>query len=484
MRHMKLGHFILKALEVGSIGFGGGNALIPVMERTFLSDSTRAERKAFDRDIIVANLTPGALPLEILSSIGRRECGTVGMLTGAAGFALPGTILVVLLMILFSGNQEQAVNYIKIASVGVSAYIICLLCDYVVKVIRRGARERRRLIKTILMVSLVCVCVCGGNVGKILGIEAAPVFGVSTIIILAAAFFCVFYVQTFNNYKRMAVAAVLCIIFFLGHGKAGILAGSPVLKIAEVLMILLAIYGAVMSFREQRQLKRIDGKAMLRDVLYPLAFLVAISIPAFVIEPSLASSLFAFLTRGSLSSLMSFGGGDAYLAIADGLFVNTGMVSAEEFYSEVVTVVNVTPGSILCKTLCAVGFAIGHDTGGSVLAGILFSAVGFGCSVSMSCIAFNAVYHLYDSLIELQVFMALSRWIRPIVGGLLINVALSLVCQDIALNDYVPVDRGTVLLFVFPLAAANYFLRKKIPDVALLAADIVLSLLWVHFIVL
>ena len=481
---MKLGKFILKALEVGSIGFGGGNALIPVMERTFLSDSTKAERKAFDRDIIVANLTPGALPLEILSSIGRRECGTVGMLSGAAGFALPGTILVVLLMIVFAGNQQEVINYIKIASVGVSAYIVCLLIDYVVKVFKRASVNRARLIKTILMVALVCVCVCGGNVAKILGIESAPVLGVSTIVILAAAFFCVFYVQTFQDRKRIVVAAVLCIIFFLGHGKAGVLAGTPVLRITEILMVLLSIYGAVRSVREQPQLKRINGKAMIRDVLYPLTFLVAIAIPAFIIEPGLAGSLFAFMTRGSLSSLMSFGGGDAYLAIADGLFVNTGMISSEEFYSQVVTVVNVTPGSILCKTLCAVGFSIGHDAGGSVLAGVLFSAVGFGCSVSMSCIAFNAVYHLYDSLIELQMFMALSRWIRPIVGGLLINVALSLISQDIALNNYVPVDRASVLLFVFPLVAINYLLRKKVPDVILLAADIVVSLLWVHFVVL
>ena len=52
-----------------------------------------------------------------------------------------------------------------------------------------------------------------------------------------------------------------------------------------------------------------------------------------------------------LIGMAGFGGGDAYLTIADGLFVQSGMVTDDYFYSQLIPVTNVLPGSILCKIL-------------------------------------------------------------------------------------------------------------------------------------
>lgn len=46
---------------------------------------------------------------------------------------------------------------------------------------------------------------------------------------------------------------------------------------------------------------------------------------------------------------MSFGGGDAYMTIADGIFVGGGMITSQQYYNHIVPAVNVLPGSILCK---------------------------------------------------------------------------------------------------------------------------------------
>lgn len=62
------------------------------------------------------------------------------------------------------------------------------------------------------------------------------------------------------------------------------------------------------------------------------------------------------ITNGFISSLISFGGGDSYLAIAEGMFIDTNIISSDIFYGQIVPVVNVVPGSILCKTLSLIGF--------------------------------------------------------------------------------------------------------------------------------
>ena len=52
-------------LKVGMIGFGGGSALIPVMERELVSGRKALSEQLFIQDTVIANITPGALPVKI-----------------------------------------------------------------------------------------------------------------------------------------------------------------------------------------------------------------------------------------------------------------------------------------------------------------------------------------------------------------------------------------------------------------------------------
>ena len=67
--------FLLNILKIGCLGFGGGSALIPIFEDVFVGENKLDTKENFDKDIIVASLTPGALPIEIASSIGKRNFG-------------------------------------------------------------------------------------------------------------------------------------------------------------------------------------------------------------------------------------------------------------------------------------------------------------------------------------------------------------------------------------------------------------------------
>ena len=65
--------------------------------------------------------------------------------------------------------------------------------------------------------------------------------------------------------------------------------------------------------------------------------------------------------------------------------------------------------------------------------GLLFSIAGFGCSIAASCSIFMLAYHLYDYLITLQVFRIIRKWIRPIIGGLLMKIMVMLCLQNIGM---------------------------------------------------
>lgn len=473
---MKPGEFVRRMLTVGALGFGGGSALIPVIEDQFLHDATDQEHEAYDRDIIVANLTPGALPVEIASSVGRRSLGTLGGIVGATAMALPGSLLALLLFTLLSTAQEQTLSSIKIISVGVSAFIICLLTEYVESMLKSCRKESfPRFIKAVCVMCGVCVMVWGSNVAKLIGVEKVPLFSISTLSLLLAAFFVVFFTRSRYDWKHVVPAGILCIIFFLGHGKAGILKDTLLLHAAEIIMLALSLYGAYVCIKARKKLHRVDLHGLCRDLILWLAFLLVLSLPALLIATKSTAML---IGRGAASTLMSFGGGDAYLTIADGLFVDSGLVSSDVYYGHIVTVVNVLPGSILCKTLLGIGYYMGLELTGSVLGGFFMGLSGFACSIAFSCASFSFIYYFYDSLANFKVFLVMGRWIRPIVAGLLINVMLSLCNTSKGAAAYCDASEPMVLAVVLVLALVNIILkhRFKLSAIWLLVLDVVAAL--------
>lgn len=408
--------------KVGCIGFGGGSALIPVIEDVFLKKEELDTQENYDRDVVVASITPGALPVEIASSLGRRNFGRKGMIAGAVMMALPGSAVSLLIFTALSAIESELLRGIQIASVGISVFIIFLLLKYIADVLKKCRKESRaRLMKALFVMLCVCVLTCGKNFFQLFGIERNSLLSVSTLHVLLTVFFAACYTRGERKPVRILITAVLGAIYLLGHGKAGIFQEHWILYATEVLMVLLAFYGGYQSIRGKQWLYHIDRKNMIKDQVVWLVFLLVLSFPALAVS----RHVLPFAGKGLLSAWMSFGGGDAYLTIAEGLFVDSGMIAPAVYYGQIVTVVNILPGSILCKTLVGIGYYIGFGMGG-VLWGILFAVAGFACSIAASCSSFGVVSYLYDSLMDSGIFLLVSRWIRPVIAGFLVNIMLSL----------------------------------------------------------
>ena len=145
----------------------------------------------------------------------------------------------------------------------------------------------------------------------------------------------------------------------------------------------------------------------------------------------LTAKTLKFIGMGWLSSIMSFGGGDAYLSVAQGLFVEGGVINNADFYGNVVAVANALPGSILCKILTGIAYDVGYNLNGSVIEGFLVALSGFACSVAASGAIFELVFCVYEKYESLQIFSVVKHFFRPIISGLLLTVAVSLYTSGI-----------------------------------------------------
>ncbi|MCD8117916.1 MAG: chromate transporter [Lachnospiraceae bacterium] len=357
---------------IGLIGFGGGNALVPVIRNTVVEKRKLISDQSYHDKVFIANITPGALPVEVACGVGREVAGRLGMVLAPVAMALPGAALVVLMLACFSRLGQTARSCVQLFSVAVSVYIIYLLVSYIITMLREAAEAGKRR-------------------------EHIAIFLVTTLFVSGSSFCEMVGIDTTYIPEASPAAIMICVLVY-----------------------------AILTKREKGGVK-MNLRGLALDESWCGLILVAAAIPAVI----LCSEALEFLGRGMLSAVLSFGGGDAYLGIADDLFVESGMFTTDEFYVQLVTVANILPGSILVKMLTGMGYLLGAAATGSVWGGIAVAVAGFGCATYTSCGTYLLVENMYMASKKMAIFKFIKEIVKPIVAAFMVAVIVSLVQKDI-----------------------------------------------------
>lgn len=409
-------------LRIGCIGFGGGNALVPVLYDQSVKKQHLVDDAEYDEDVMIASITPGALSVEVACGIGHRTEQSIGALLGAYGMAIPGVALTILLLIFFESLTDEVLLQIRFLTVGVSAFITVLLTEYISSTIKHEKETKRY---DVIIIIAVFVLTGGKSLHRLFGIDHVPVFGLDSIDIFVLAFFLIFCNSGKVSKYRRNISIIISIAYVLLKGQGIPFKSQAVLNIIYVMMIVMSTLGLAVSIRNNEKEIKLGDKSRFSDIgIFTTAVIII-----FVFAVCVTGNVFGFVWKGMLSSLVSYGGGDAYLTVAAGMFIESGSVSENEFYGLIVPVVNVLPGSILCKMLSGIGFFIGYDVSGSIFSGIIVAILGASVGIFASCSIFSLSHACYGIVSEIDIFVAIKKWIRPIVSGLMITVILSLICQ-------------------------------------------------------
>ena len=422
---MNLGQFFVSMFRVGCIGFGGGSALIPILHRTYVEEQKVISEIEYEEAVVVSSITPGALTIKLAGEIGRHVAGWKGMLVGASAMALPGVMMTAILLSVMTNLSSVFAQQMEFVSIGVMAYISCMLTDYIIKIFRSDLDVVKRYVSLGIMM-LVFGLTCGKNLYRLLGYDASNMFYLNTLEIFLVTFVFIFLIYGFT------------------HAKTNF------------------------------QFKKVEWTMIAKEIVMMSVVVALATLAALLVTKDAV----VYAGNGVLSSLISFGGGDAYLTVADGLFVSTGLVPEEAYYGTIIPLVNLLPGSILCKALSGIGYWIGYTQGCSIWAGYIVAVLGFTCSFAASCGIVSVVGSLYRSFGELPIFQAIKQWIRPVVSGLMLNVILSLVYQSRATGQAYDMGWKTVwIMLLVYLVNLFLFYKKKISSIMMVVASVGLSLL-------
>lgn len=418
---------------VGAIGFGGGSALIPVTERELVRRRGLLRETQYRRHTIVANITPGALPVKLAAAAGITVGGWGLAVIAALVVALPGVLGTLGLLAGSEALGPGAVTLVSRASVGITAFIVVLLIGYIHKVHAHAGTRRLRFVG----ITAVAAVITGA--GELLSLAGALV-GAELHVTVPRL-----------NAVQLIVAALLVIV-----------AVSVIRPQAADLDL----------GRSQSSPPQDHGKTIKAAVAF--AAMTVVGLIGFIATGGGEGLTAGFLL--ALSSVTSFGGGEAYIGVADGFFVASGLVDQTAFYTQLVPIANALPGPILVKVAAGMGYLLGADTGPAtawLLAGATALIVIGACSLVAVLVLGG-----YERLKDHPIMVNIGIYILPVICGLLVTVSATMfdVATTVAAEAGFAAQPVLIVLAVATMVLTWVHLRTRIPDLVLLAGCAAASL--------
>ncbi|MCP4336946.1 MAG: chromate transporter [Mycoplasma sp.] len=130
---------ILFILKVTFIGYGGGNALMPIIRRFAVLKNKWLTDQEFDDVVIATNLIPGPSVVESLSYIAIKRLGKFWGIVATLIGILPHVIMAFL--IFWLSNRFIPTKYLWIINTAIMPIIVSILILFVIRYIKISKKE-------------------------------------------------------------------------------------------------------------------------------------------------------------------------------------------------------------------------------------------------------------------------------------------------------------------------------------------------------
>lgn len=123
-KHILLSLFI-SFLKIGAFTFGGGYAMLSLLESEFVDRKKWIDRNEFLDMVAVAESTPGPVAVNSATYIGYREAGVAGAAISTFAVALPSFVIIWVISLFF--EKFLALEWVGRAFKGIEVCVVYLI---------------------------------------------------------------------------------------------------------------------------------------------------------------------------------------------------------------------------------------------------------------------------------------------------------------------------------------------------------------------
>jgi chromate transporter len=142
-------------LQIGLFTFGGGYAMIPLMQRTIVDEKHWLTHEEMLEIIIVAESTPGPIALNVATFVGYRQRRLPGALFATLGMVIPSLVIIYIIAIFFDDIKGNTI--ISGALSGIKTAVVVLVFSALLKLYKLLPQDRVTLMIIIMLTAVMFV---------------------------------------------------------------------------------------------------------------------------------------------------------------------------------------------------------------------------------------------------------------------------------------------------------------------------------------
>ena len=171
--------------RVGVMTFGGGYAMLPILQREVADNKGWATEDQLADYYAVGQCTPGVIAVNTATFVGSSQAGIAGGVVATLGLVFPSIVIILVIAAFLSNFMDNP--WVIHAFNGVRAGVVALILSSVIKLVKGAVIDwpTRILYAAVLILAAAgaFVQLPDGPLGAVLDVICSPV----TLVILAGA---------------------------------------------------------------------------------------------------------------------------------------------------------------------------------------------------------------------------------------------------------------------------------------------------------
>lgn len=147
----------INMLKIGLFTFGGGYAMIHLLENEFVSKKKWIEEDEFMDLVAIAESTPGPIAINCSTYIGYKKEKILGAVLATLGMCIPSFTIIFFISLFF--NQFLSIGWVSSAFKGIQVCVVFLILSAGVKMLKKMKKKPFNLI--VMAATFLCMVAFG-----------------------------------------------------------------------------------------------------------------------------------------------------------------------------------------------------------------------------------------------------------------------------------------------------------------------------------
>ena len=135
--------------KMGVMTFGGGMAMLPILQREVVEDRHWATEEELVDYYAIGQCTPGIIAVNTATFVGQKRKGALGGIVATLGMVFPSLVIISILAGLIT--NFSSVTWVQDAFAGIQVCVCVLIFNAVVKLLKKSVIDKRTFVIFLLV---------------------------------------------------------------------------------------------------------------------------------------------------------------------------------------------------------------------------------------------------------------------------------------------------------------------------------------------